>query len=188
MVYGAHQMNNLSLKGFIPVLAKQLDMTPAALYERQRALVRAGLLEAGSGRGPGSGVRATPDSVALLLIAVLATGSLSETEGHAKVLANLSSNTGRCPLTGKRRFASALAEVLASPDLAKHIRWVAAARGGTKVFAEIASLEEGKKEVEDWKFSVFSFAKAKSGLIVRAQLSLPFYTIATTLKGAEGPK
>ena len=61
-----------SLKGLIPRLAHELGMTPDALYERQRALVRAGLLKGVEGKGPGSGVRATPYATALLLIAVLA--------------------------------------------------------------------------------------------------------------------
>src|SRR5688572_7224266 len=109
---GRSSMSNLSLKGFIPELAKAVGMTPAALYERQRALVRAGLLHGESGRGPGSGVRATPESVAMLLIALLATDSLSETESEAKVVTNLKSGTKPCPLTGKKTFASALASAL----------------------------------------------------------------------------
>jgi hypothetical protein len=91
-----------SLKSFIPALAKSVDMTPAALYERQRALVRVGLLHGKSGKGPGSGVRATPESVAMLLIALLATGSVSEIEDHAMAVANLKSATKLCPLTGKK--------------------------------------------------------------------------------------
>lgn len=69
-----------SLKSLIPKLALALGMTPAAIYERQRALVRAGLIQQRPGHGPGSGVLATPQSVAMLLIAILATDSLSETE------------------------------------------------------------------------------------------------------------
>src|SRR5215211_4926587 len=58
-----------SLKALIPAIAQVLEMNPATLYERQRALVRSGLLKTKSGRGPGSGVRASADSVAILLIA-----------------------------------------------------------------------------------------------------------------------
>ena len=50
-----------SLKSLIPELARALDMTSAALYERQRALVRASLLQQRPGHGPGSGVVATPE-------------------------------------------------------------------------------------------------------------------------------
>ncbi len=58
-----------SLKSFLPVLSRILAEPADALYERQRALVREGLLESVPGHGTGSGVRATPESVAMLLIA-----------------------------------------------------------------------------------------------------------------------
>jgi hypothetical protein len=58
------------------------------LYERQRALVRGGLLELSDGRGPGSGVRADTRGIALLIIAVLATDSLSETEKRVREIAD----------------------------------------------------------------------------------------------------
>ena len=61
-----------SLKGYIPGLARILGTTPDALYERQRALVRAGLLDQGAGRGPGRGVRAPEAAVAFRVIATLA--------------------------------------------------------------------------------------------------------------------
>jgi hypothetical protein len=103
-------------------------MTPAALYERQRALVRARLLQAKSGRGPGSGVRLTADTVALLLIAVLATDSLSDTEEKARAVANLRSL--RCSLTGTNTFGAALAAILASNDLSKRVRSISVTRTG----------------------------------------------------------
>jgi hypothetical protein len=78
-----------SLKALIPPLAKLWGLNPNALYERQRALIRAGLLEARPGRGPGSGVEASPESVAMLLISVLATDSLSEVEEKTRLAADL---------------------------------------------------------------------------------------------------
>jgi len=117
-----------SLKGFIPTLAKLVGMTPAALYERQRALVRAGLLQVKRGRGPGSGVRLTADTVALLLIAVLATDSLSDTEEKARTVAKLTS--ARCSLTGTNTFEAALAAILASSDLSKRVRSISVTRTG----------------------------------------------------------
>jgi len=69
-------MRPTSLKGLIPKLAKAVGMTPAAIYERQRALVHAGLLHPRSGRGPGSGVPADAKSVAILLISLLASVAL----------------------------------------------------------------------------------------------------------------
>ena len=50
----------LSLKSTLPALGRILGMTPSALYERQKLLVLEGLLHAVPGRGPGSGVPATP--------------------------------------------------------------------------------------------------------------------------------
>jgi hypothetical protein len=77
-----------SLKGYVPALARHLGISPAALYERQRALVRAGEMDLIEGRGPGSGVRADCRGIALLLIAVLATDSLSETERRVREIGN----------------------------------------------------------------------------------------------------
>jgi hypothetical protein len=121
-------MRVTSLKGFIPTLAKLVGVTPAALYERQRALARVGLLKMKSGRGPGSGVRLTAESVAMLLIALLATDSLSETEERVRIFAKLRS--ARCPLTGANAFADALSAILASSDLSKRVRSISVTRTG----------------------------------------------------------
>jgi hypothetical protein len=111
-------MSSLSLKSVIPDLGNFMRMSWDALYERQRVLVRAGLLQSKAGRGPGSGVRATPESVALLLISVLATDSLSETVEATKAAAALKSASEgkRCPITGKRTFLEAFAALLASEE------------------------------------------------------------------------
>jgi hypothetical protein len=103
-----------SLKAYAPLLAWRLRTTAAALYERQRALVRDGILEQSEGRGPGSGVHAAPYSVALLLVAVLATDSLSETSAKVRSFAAAKSTAadGLCPLTRKPTFVEALAQVL----------------------------------------------------------------------------
>lgn len=45
------------------------------------------MLEQSEGRGPGSGVHAAPYSVALLLVAILATDSLSEIAEKVKIFA-----------------------------------------------------------------------------------------------------
>jgi hypothetical protein len=96
------------------LLAWRLGMTPAALYERQRELVRQGILSQSEGRGPGSGVHASPYSVALLLVSVLATDSLSETAEKARIFAPAKSTAtdGHCPLTGQRTFVEAVALLL----------------------------------------------------------------------------
>jgi hypothetical protein len=104
-------------------------MTPAALYERQRALVRAGLLKAEGGKGPGSGVRATPYSMALLLISVLAADSLSEVEESTKLFAYLKPESGVCPVTEKKTFGGAMAAILASPSLSREVLRITVNRG-----------------------------------------------------------
>jgi len=48
-----------SLKSFLPVLSRILAEPADALYKRQLALVREGLMESVPGHGRGSGVRAT---------------------------------------------------------------------------------------------------------------------------------
>jgi hypothetical protein len=202
-----------SLKAFIPVLAKGVHMTPAALYERQRALVRAGLLHSQGGRGPGSGVRATPESVAMLFISILATGNLSETEERSKAIAGLKSVTKRCPITGKKTFASALTAVLSSEELAKQLRWIDVERSGAEagaslVFkkpAEVILTHDEKSELlneaiagrpwstakaeatKDYTDSRFGheYPRFKSMLNVRAQLSGYFDRIAHGLKEVE---
>ncbi len=108
------------LKGYIPSLARLVELSPAALYERQRALVRAGLLAAESGRGPGSGVRTTAGSVALLLISVMATESLSEAADRTREIAEARPNGGRrCPLTRMTNFKDALAAILVQKALSR---------------------------------------------------------------------
>jgi hypothetical protein len=106
----------ISLKAYAPLLAWRLGTTPAALYERQRALVRAGLLDQSEGRGPGSGVQAGPYPVALLLLAVLATDSLSETAEKVTIFATAKASAvdAQCRLTGEQTFVEAVARVLDS--------------------------------------------------------------------------
>jgi len=117
-----------SLKSLIPGLAKDLRLAPAALYERQRALVRADLLHGRPGRGPGSGVEATPASLALLFISLLATDSLSQTEEATRALAKLKCRAGQCRLTGKKTFGQAVAAVLGSDKLLSNAMFIAARR------------------------------------------------------------
>lgn len=75
----------IGLKTFIPDLANVLGVSDLALYERQRVLVRDGLLANTKGRGPGSGVRFTSETVATLLIAILATPSLKVTSAETSM-------------------------------------------------------------------------------------------------------
>jgi hypothetical protein len=78
----------LSLKSYSVELADYLSITPLAVYERQRALVRLGVLESIEGRGPHSGVRATPNAVAVILIGTLLADNLSEIDQRVVRLLN----------------------------------------------------------------------------------------------------
>jgi hypothetical protein len=99
-----------SLKAALIPLSRVLRISAPTLYGRQQELVNEGLLESIPGKGPGSGVRATPDAIAMLLIAVA--GNLN---GHRpEAIANTEAKFGRCPLTGSRTFREALTVVLKS--------------------------------------------------------------------------
>ena len=67
-----------SLKAYIPTLAQYLSVSPDALYEKQRTLIRSGLLVPVAGRGPGSGVKVSVPAVSLLTMSVLATEGLAD--------------------------------------------------------------------------------------------------------------
>jgi hypothetical protein len=110
-----------SLKNYAERLATELDLTPAALYERQRQLVRLGLISTPSKTGPGAGVRATPDNVAMLLLSCMASDSLSEIATRIMKIARLRSQTGKCPLTQATNFGGALKAILSNPATAARV-------------------------------------------------------------------
>jgi hypothetical protein len=169
--------------------------TPAALYERQRVLVEAGLLQAVAGRGPGTGVRATPQSMAVLLIALLATDSVAETGERTKTVMKLKSHEGPCPITLQKTFSAALAEILASEELAKDIGLIAVERTHEKVGASIwRKLKRSPGVLPNWAeldFSTFGFwpdpdpTPSPKGMYTRTGLRLPFDEIAHALAGTE---
>ena len=69
-----------SLKSFLQGVAPILGVSLATLYERQRALVRLGVLPPSTGAGPGSGVPFTAKNFAAILISILASDSLSDVD------------------------------------------------------------------------------------------------------------
>jgi hypothetical protein len=103
-----------SLTNFLPELAPFFGLTEQALYERQRALVRLGLLQAPKGRGRGSGAQATPETVACLIVAALVTDNLSDTDKRVEKLAFAPcvGKSDRCPWTGGKTFLEALTMLL----------------------------------------------------------------------------
>ncbi|WP_040307795.1 hypothetical protein [Afipia felis] len=123
-----------SLTAFLPHIANEFEMSVHALYERQRALVRLGLLPRPVGRGRGSGAEATPGTVALLIISVLATDNLSDTDERIKKLAEakLGPDNSTCALTGERTFLGALAAALASETIARKVSSIEVSRRASR--------------------------------------------------------
>jgi len=171
----------VSLKSFAPVLASNLGMTPAAIYERQRALIRANVLPAPIGRGRGNGLSATAETVALMVIAVMATGNLSDTDKRVKTLAGARSveklagaqfddwrhKTG-CALTRARDFRAALVAILESEQLAGAVRSVSVSRNN--LAATIYFQRGRRRHIEVSNFGEQSEAIA-TGLKVKAEIS-----------------
>ena len=123
MVFGIHLYNSMqpcqhhemnSQKAFIPIMAAKLLITPAALYERQRVLVSEGVLKPVAGRGPGSGVKLTPHSVAMLLISVMVSDTMVGLSQVTKAFALLAPENRKCSLTGAKTLSDAIARVIAS--------------------------------------------------------------------------
>lgn len=158
---------NSSLKSYIPALALLLDCSAAALYERQRALVRNGLLGIQEGRGPGTGVHVGPYSVALLLIAVLATDSLSDTAVRARAIAKARpiGPLKTCPLTARSCFEDALAQILSRIGTSRKIESILVNRTTSAV--SINYKENGELKVSNFKSS----AKKMPNLTTQATLS-----------------
>jgi hypothetical protein len=106
-----------SLKAFLPKIAGPLKMSPAALYERQRALMRLGILEGKEGWGPGSGVHLSAETLAALIASLLATDNLSEVDERVAYLlwADSVGSGGHCAVTHAKTFGEALTRILSSP-------------------------------------------------------------------------
>jgi hypothetical protein len=110
-----------SLKAFLPTLSEHTGLSVTALYERQRALVRLGLLPAPSKSGRNSGgAMATPGSVGVMVLSVLVTDRLSEMDERILEFLSLKAypfvsgrgKPGHCTLTGERTLYRALQAVL----------------------------------------------------------------------------
>jgi hypothetical protein len=189
-----------SLKSLLPKLARMVGKTPAALYERQRVLVEAGLLQTVAGRGPGSGVRATPQAMATLLIALLASESVTEIGERTAAVMKLKIASGkRCTITGKKTFAEALTAILSSEELAKQIGLIKVIRSsktaGALIFkkGELFVLDEdlGMHVRKHDALSGFGSRESASqfdGLGIEASLRLPFDQIAHSLTKPENEK
>jgi hypothetical protein len=156
-----------SLKAYIPTLAPFLNVSPDALYERQRALIRSGLLVPVEGRGPGSGVKVSVPAVSILILSVFATESLADIDSTVRRLGRARAEKKSCPLTGSVEFGQALEIILAQANAARRISWVKVERPiqqATIVF------DSKKRTISS---SVFGEAGQKHGfqLTIEAKLS-----------------
>jgi hypothetical protein len=107
------------LKSFLYGVAPILGVSPAALYERQRALVTIGVLKTTAGRGPGSGVPFSAENFAAIVISLLAAESLSKVDSfvadlcEARPAGALAVGRKNWINRGKPTFASDVGRVLA---------------------------------------------------------------------------
>jgi hypothetical protein len=120
-----------SLKATFPALSRIVGYTPASLYARQRLFVDAGLLESTPGRGPGSGVKASPSALSEFLIALMAQATLDEDTSFAKGIAKAKAIGGKCPLTGASTFKEAFATVLSDKALVRRVNDVRIVTSGS---------------------------------------------------------
>jgi hypothetical protein len=162
-----------SLKKYSEKLAPRLGLTHAALYERQRQLVRLKLLKVSETTGPGGGVRATPHNVAMLLIAVLVTDNLSELSLRAPAAAHLRSETGRCPLTQAPRFHAALNRILSDRTIAVRVWSINFYRSAAGAWIQFIDQDIGSEGAErkSVQNSEFGFRPEKFDLVVTALIT-----------------
>jgi hypothetical protein len=146
----------IGLKTYLPQIAPMLGMSAEMAYERQRALVREGVLKPRPGRGPGSGVSADEDSLAVLLISILSHDLLTEARA-TKVYCELISSQNKCPITGAKTFRKALSTILANPVLPAKKILVEVMRG----YEPRADFSLFNEELEET--STFRHAKWKPG-------------------------
>jgi hypothetical protein len=169
----------ISLKAFLPVLSKFVELSPAALYERQRALVRLDLLPKPSAPGRNSGAAmAAPNSVAIMLIAILATDNLSEMDSRIKTFAKKRAidATGKpvqCRFTGKLTLQEALAEVLSDSKVASTISIEVMRKAKT---ARLVSSSGGEH-----RFSDFGQSPPRKGIELKATFG-DLFSIARELE------
>jgi hypothetical protein len=131
-----------SLKTYTAKLAKLLGTTPAVMYERQRALVKAGLLINERGRGPGSGVKATGESVATLLVAAISANNLSETaERMLDIAATKSTKPNRA------FFLDTVVDLLKSKERAGNVHLITISRSSAE-----ASITYGRNKLHHVHF------------------------------------
>ena len=160
-----------SLKAYIPTLAQFLNVSPDALYERQRALIRSGLLVPVEGRGPGSGVQALVPAVSMLILSVFATETLAEIDFAVRQLGRARAKKKSCPLTGSIEFGQAFEMVLAQANVARKISSVTVERP----IQQATLIFDSKKG--PISSSVFGEASQKHSFQLTTEAELPGFAI-----------
>jgi hypothetical protein len=140
-----------SLKSTFPALSRIIGYTPASLYARQRLFVDAGLLESTPGRGPGSGVKASPSTLSEFLIALTAQATLDENTSSAKGIAKAKAIGGKCPLTGASTFKEAFATVLSEKALVQRVEEVRIITSGSLPNGGLAEIKYDRTSLSTFR-------------------------------------
>src|ERR1700730_4774158 len=178
----------ISLKAFGPVLAETLGTTPAAIYERQRALVRQGLLPAPVGRGRGNGLPASAGTVAMIIVAMMVTDNLSDTDDRVRRVASAEylgrrwkrgRAKPRCAQTSKRDSKPALFALVRMTEFPARVRILVSRN---YLYSVIWWADSVKERIYESQFGEFG---AASNLTVTACLGDgALQSIATALRQA----
>jgi hypothetical protein len=158
-----------SLKAFLTTFGSAVSMPEAALYERQRALVRHGILKPTPGRGPGSGVELSTYSVATLLIACVATPSLSEVDERIQNYCDAAAFDQICPLTGKSSFRDAIIALLEQKTLVDRVQYISSVHQIPDCVISFTQARKTMNSLFRWKRDDRSVKGIFSSSVVRSE-------------------
>ncbi|KWV54323.1 hypothetical protein AS156_00930 [Bradyrhizobium macuxiense] len=149
----------ISLNAFLPALSELVGVSPGVLYERQRSLVKHGLIKSRPGRGPGSGVPLTYANVAMLLIAYMAADALADVpmrvERAANGKARAEHNENLLAAQGrptKANFQETIEGILADPEMAASVESIEIDLAGSDALVSWLWLT-GKQEYTRFSFT-----------------------------------
>ena len=113
--------------------------------------------------GPGSGVRASSVSVATLLMSVLVTDKLTDSEERVRALAEACPLSGKCAFTGMPRFLRAFALLLTAKSKAALVSSITISRT-----ADIATISYFDQNHELKQSSFYGKESNEHGIIVNS--------------------
>jgi hypothetical protein len=155
-------------------------------------MVRDGLLKSVPGRGPGSGVPASAENIAMLLVGLIASANSSESASTALSFAKaVPGGAGsKCRLTGATTFQGALAQILTDEALSKRVNEIRVTMNGgyATIFYDggswdlpVEGVKKPAKVTRESEMSVFMGKKAK-GPGIRFDIALNAETIRELTK------